>query len=40
MNVDYLTDVYFTYDEDFPIFLVKNFIVVDSDYKEKLKNII
>jgi len=40
MNPDYLIDLYFTYDEYFPIFLVKNFIVVDLEYKRKIKDII
>ncbi len=43
MNVDYsynLREVYFTYSEIFPIFLVRNFIVIDDNYKKKLKKVI
>lgn len=40
MNVDYYSEVYFTFDPDFPIFLIKNFLVVQEDSKKKLKSII
>lgn len=43
MNVDYLFDkvkIYFTYYEEFPIFLVKDFIVIDNNFKTKIKSVI
>jgi hypothetical protein len=40
MNVDCYTNVYFTFDPDFPIFLIKDFIVVQEDLKEEIKSVI